>query len=162
MDPWRVVIVARIMASIPVLRHLCVHALLLDAADVRRRLRGHGSAGRGAGIGPGARPQEPLLRRREDPVRVAVVHVLAVRLDFQAFRGCERRRRRERLQVCKGSEGSRTEGEPRVQELRLKVVQDVRREASVGLHVPQSEAGGERPVQFLRGLTHLELDSSFC
>lgn len=153
-DAGRVVVVGRAV-GLAVLRHLGVQTFLLDR---RLRLRRHGGAGRRTGIGPGTRAQNPFFRRREYAVAVARVDV-AVGLDLQTLGRREGGRRREGLQVGQGTEGARAQGEARMEELGLKVVQDVGRDAAVRLHVAEAEAGGrERSVQLLRRLRHGELE----
>ena len=152
MNSGRVVVGRRAMGPIPVLRHVGVQTLLLPRGRGRRR---HRRARGRTRVSSGARPQKPLFRRRKNTV--AVVDRVTVRLDFQTLGGRESRRRRKGLEVGEGPEGPRAERQPRVQELRLQVIEDVRRQPAVGLHVPQPEAGSEGPVQLLGRLRHSEL-----
>lgn len=146
MYPRILILPRRLLVAVPILRDLGVHALLLHPGHRGRRLGRHGRARRRAGVRrPGARPQEPLLRRREDAPAVGGVQVLArVRLDLETLGGRERRGGREGLQVGEGPEGAAAEGEAGVQELGLEVVQDVGWEAAVGFHVAEAESRGRK------------------
>lgn len=152
MNSWRVVVGRRSVSAVPILRHVSVEALLLDGGLGLGR---HGRARGRTRVRSRARSQEPLLRRGENTV--AMVYRITVRLDFQTLGRRECRRGRERLQVGQRTKRAGTEGQPGVEELRLEMVQDVRRKAAVSLHVAQTETRGKRTMQLFRGLGHREL-----